>query len=447
MKRFLLLSVIVLNIVALYGQAPVKKVLVEKFTSSYCGNCPRATLDLLGLEQMNPNLIWVAHHSPWVVRDSMHTTDIDPFYNNYTNSAPKATIDRIKYNNQSAVATGTGSWTMHITNQTASTADVSVGVSGTFNTTTREITVDVTSNFYNAVGAADRRVNLFLVETDISVPNTQGYNQANYDNNNPASPLYNLGNPITNYVHKNVTRAVISDTWGTATTIPATPAMNTDYTETYTYTIPANYDLNNCYLVAFVNRYDANDINNHEVLNAERLDISSLSQIVPVTSSFTDDATGQPTVQFTDASSDNPTTWSWDFGDGNTSTAQNPVHIYGAPGNFTVCLTASNAAGSNGPACNQVSVSTADVEGLVSNAFLMYPNPVKDQLVIEFTGNSLGEGYTYHLFDMAGKQLVAGELSSSSVRIETVDFSQGFYLAEIRNKQGKTVTTEKLIKR
>ena len=54
------------------------------------------------------------------------------------------------------------------------------------------------------------------------------------------------------------------------------------------------------------------------------------------------------TVQFTDTSTNSPTSWSWDFGDGNTSTAQNPIHTYSTAGNYTVSLTAiSTAGGSN----------------------------------------------------------------------------------------------------
>ncbi len=52
------------------------------------------------------------------------------------------------------------------------------------------------------------------------------------------------------------------------------------------------------------------------------------------------------TVSFTDASSNNPATWSWDFGDGGNSSAQNPSHEYTSVGTFTVTLTASNCAGS-----------------------------------------------------------------------------------------------------
>ncbi len=43
--------------------------------------------------------------------------------------------------------------------------------------------------------------------------------------------------------------------------------------------------------------------------------------------------------QFTDQSLtpiNSVTNWAWDFGDGNTSTQQNPTHIYGAPGTYTV---------------------------------------------------------------------------------------------------------------
>ncbi|MCK4270057.1 MAG: PKD domain-containing protein, partial [Methanogenium sp.] len=44
------------------------------------------------------------------------------------------------------------------------------------------------------------------------------------------------------------------------------------------------------------------------------------------------------TVQFTDTSADNPASWLWTFGDGATSSDQNPVHTYTDGGNYTVTL-------------------------------------------------------------------------------------------------------------
>ncbi|RTQ48163.1 PKD domain-containing protein [Hymenobacter gummosus] len=52
-------------------------------------------------------------------------------------------------------------------------------------------------------------------------------------------------------------------------------------------------------------------------------------------------------VQFTDQSQSGPTSWLWDFGDGQTATTQNPRHCYTTPGTFTVRLTATNSVGSN----------------------------------------------------------------------------------------------------
>lgn len=51
------------------------------------------------------------------------------------------------------------------------------------------------------------------------------------------------------------------------------------------------------------------------------------------------------TVQFTDTSTGNATSWLWDFGDSNTSTVQNPVHEYSVPGSYSVTLNVSNAYG------------------------------------------------------------------------------------------------------
>jgi PKD repeat protein len=52
-------------------------------------------------------------------------------------------------------------------------------------------------------------------------------------------------------------------------------------------------------------------------------------------------------VNFTDSSQNTPTSWDWDFGDGNSSTAQNPVYTYPDTGVYNVTLSVSNAYGSD----------------------------------------------------------------------------------------------------
>ncbi|WP_172623124.1 PKD domain-containing protein [Flavisolibacter ginsenosidimutans] len=52
-------------------------------------------------------------------------------------------------------------------------------------------------------------------------------------------------------------------------------------------------------------------------------------------------------VNFSDASTGNPTTWFWDFGNGATSTLKNPSTTYFIPGKYTVKLTVTNSSGSD----------------------------------------------------------------------------------------------------
>jgi PKD repeat protein len=64
---------------------------------------------------------------------------------------------------------------------------------------------------------------------------------------------------------------------------------------------------------------------------------------------WTSTPVGGGTVNFTDNSTSSSaiTAWLWDFGDGNVSTQQNPSHTYAASGNYTVCLTAVTACGTD----------------------------------------------------------------------------------------------------
>ena len=77
------------------------------------------------------------------------------------------------------------------------------------------------------------------------------------------------------------------------------------------------------------------------------------------------------TVQFNDTSTNSPTARNWSFGDGNSSTAQDPVHTFTSPGTYPVNLTVSNAAGSNflnrTTYITVTSVIVAPVAGFTSN--------------------------------------------------------------------------------
>ena len=72
-------------------------------------------------------------------------------------------------------------------------------------------------------------------------------------------------------------------------------------------------------------------------------------EVVPVAEFSANKTLGKAplSVKFTDKSAGDPTSWNWDFGDGNTSTEEKPVHVYSAVGIYNVTLTATNAVGNN----------------------------------------------------------------------------------------------------
>lgn len=67
-------------------------------------------------------------------------------------------------------------------------------------------------------------------------------------------------------------------------------------------------------------------------------------------------------VQFEDESSGDIATWLWDFGDGSTSSLQNPQHLYQYEGAFEVCLTVINAQGNlSSTTCETIVIEAPDL--------------------------------------------------------------------------------------
>jgi len=84
--------------------------------------------------------------------------------------------------------------------------------------------------------------------------------------------------------------------------------------------------------------------------------------LAPVTS-FTADVTSGTaplTVQFTDTSTNSPVSWEWTFGDGSSSTLQNPLHTYTSAGPYSVTLSATNAGGSRTATTSNYITATSD---------------------------------------------------------------------------------------
>ena len=97
----------------------------------------------------------------------------------------------------------------------------------------------------------------------------------------------------------------------------------------------------------------------------------------PVPSLFTSTTSGNAPLsgQFQDRSSNNPTSWSWDFGDGTRSSGQTASRVYSSPGYFTVTLTVTNSAGS----------ATASRTMTVTQSAPVVQRPVIENLKADFT--------------------------------------------------------------
>jgi len=154
--------------------------------------------------------------------------------------------------------------------------------------------------------------------------------------------------------------------------------------------------------------------------------------IMPVAEFSVDKTEGKTplVVQFTDVSSNNPTSWLWNFGDGNTSAEQNPSNTYSYAGAYTVKLTASNIAGSTDEIkTNYITVSNnTSVNSPEKNKIIISPNPAKSFISI------LSEKqYEIKLLDISGNLLMKKSMKGISTTIDIRDYPRGVLILHLLN--------------
>ena len=134
------------------------------------------------------------------------------------------------------------------------------------------------------------------------------------------------------------------------------------------------------------------------------------------------------TYQFTDQSTPAPTAWFWDFGDGTTSTAQNPVHTFAANGPTTVKLVVTTDCGLDSIIVPYTNIGL-DEDGAA--ALVVYPNPTSG--LVHIQPRAAQGKVMVQIIGMNGALIEESVFTASTERI-TLDlgaYAGGFYQIKV----------------
>nr|MBX2841350.1 T9SS type A sorting domain-containing protein [Flammeovirgaceae bacterium] len=153
-------------------------------------------------------------------------------------------------------------------------------------------------------------------------------------------------------------------------------------------------------------------------------------------------------IQFSLENTEN-TSWFWDFGDGQTSTQQNPVMAYYEAGNFKVIVQVKNELGCTDTLNTTITVGEVDDGIVLGDEFeeiseapiSVFPNPFSSFLKIE---NEIGQLKTIRIFNVVGEEVYKNE-APDRLSISTLNWGKGIYLMEIETEERNSLKL-KLIK-
>lgn len=144
------------------------------------------------------------------------------------------------------------------------------------------------------------------------------------------------------------------------------------------------------------------------------------------------------TITFTNTSQ-NAVSYSWDFGDGNSGTEENPVHTYAEDGVYEVNLTAVSEMCADDQYMNEIVINTIGIsESEAAKSISVYPNPGNGTFYISSVQSLFN--VEVKIFDIQGKviftQVYDAVNSGSAIQTGDNQLKSGMYFLEIKSSEG-----------
>lgn len=230
------------QITVLPSQAKFQKnVLIEDYTGTWCGYCPRVSYGIELAKEATDKAVSVAIH----VFDEMEISGIGPLVNYFNPSGgyPFATLNR------------TTTWSYpepnnlgQVVNLTNGDADLGLSINPVLNGTTMDI--EITAKFGIDYSTSDLKLVVYVLEDDLL------YDQQNY------TDYYGGASVLANFEHDYVLRASLTDLMGD-TILPSSTSANSIFVETISTAVPSNVaDSDKTSVVAFIVNGSSNTVIN-----------------------------------------------------------------------------------------------------------------------------------------------------------------------------------------
>lgn len=240
---------------------PIRKILIEDFTGHHCGNCPDAARIAVALHDVYcEHIVTIAVHMGFFAETEsnidgsyaydFNTTmgaELDEHFNIDPTGLPAGMINRTELNSE--IIVGRNKWGSAVEALVSIAPDMHIGISNSYNSATRTVSTEVTSEFLNNLAGT---YNLVVVLTEDSIINWQK------DYSLPSGQQ-----DVSDYVHRHVLRQSLNGTWGEEIA-SGSVSSGSSFTNSFSITLPAEWDESHCAIVAYVR-----ETTSHEIVQVE----------------------------------------------------------------------------------------------------------------------------------------------------------------------------------